>query len=98
MTGARIMTAEQARSLYPGVAADRMRTDAERWHEFLQSRFEEAERRPKYHRMLGEAYGRLTVHLDHHDMEQAQEQLDWMRAEAQFFANHPEFPAGPVDA
>lgn len=98
MTSARIMTAEQARTLFGGVASDRMRTEAERWHEFLQARFEEAERRPKYHRMLGEAYGRLTVHLDHYDTEQALEQLDWMRAEAQFFANHPDFPAGPVVA
>ncbi|WP_435217965.1 hypothetical protein [Streptomyces sp. bgisy034] len=98
MGGARIMTAEQARTLFGGLAVDQMRTEAERWHEFLQARFEEAERRPKHHRMLGEAYGRLTVHLDHYDTEQAMEQLDWMRGEAQFFANHPDFPADEADA
>ncbi|WP_043687230.1 hypothetical protein [Streptomyces xylophagus] len=97
MTGARIMTAEQARTLFDGVAADRMRTEAERWHEFLQERFEEAERRPKHHRLLGEAYGRLAACLDHGDIGQAMEHLDWMRAEAQFFANHQDFPFAQAD-
>lgn len=98
MTNARIMTPEQARTPFCGVASDQLRTEAGQWFEFLQQRFEEAERQPKYHRMLGEAYGQLSVHLDHHDTEKAMEQLDWMRAEAQFFANHPDFPAGPVEA
>ncbi|MFE3931731.1 hypothetical protein [Streptomyces sp. YIM B13508] len=57
------------------MAADRVRSEAERWHGFLQARFEEAERRPKHHRMLGEAYGRMTVYLEHHDIRQALEQL-----------------------
>ncbi|CBG71168.1 hypothetical protein SCAB_40951 [Streptomyces scabiei 87.22] len=92
MAGARIMTADQARVILGEAAADTMRTEAERWYSFLQQRFEEAERMPKYHRMLGEAYGRLTVHLDHGDTQTALESLDWMRAEAQFFANHPAFP------
>ncbi|MFD3505383.1 hypothetical protein ACFWWT_47985 [Streptomyces sp. NPDC058676] len=97
MAGDQIMTAEQAWTLFGGVAVERMRVEAERWFEFLQERFEEVERRPKYQRMLGEAYGRLTVHLDHGDIGQALKQLDWMRAEAQFFANHPDFPVGPAD-
>ncbi|MGF0174523.1 hypothetical protein ACQF36_29700 [Streptomyces sp. Marseille-Q5077] len=80
------------------LAVDRKRTEAERCHKFLQARFEEAERRPKHHRMLGEAYGRLTVHLDHYDTDQALEQLDRMRAEAQFFANHPQFPTELLNA
>ncbi|WP_162637266.1 hypothetical protein [Streptomyces griseorubiginosus] len=93
MAGAQIMTAEQARGLFGAAAADGMRTEAERWHEFLQKRFEEMERAPRYHRLLGEAYGRLTVHLDYGATEQAMECLDWMRGEAQFFANRPDFPA-----
>ena len=48
--------------------------------------------------MLGEIHGRLTVYLDHGDTDAAVECLDWMRAEAQFFANHPDFPAEPVGA
>ncbi|MET8215821.1 hypothetical protein [Streptomyces hirsutus] len=97
MAGARIMAAEQARTLFGGVTVDRMRTEAERWHEFLQARFKEAKRRPKYHRMLDEAYGRLTLHLDHYDTEQALEQLDWMRAEAHL-RQPPRLPVGEVDA
>jgi hypothetical protein len=61
----------------------------ERWHEFLQTGFEEAEWRPKCHRLLGgEAFGRLTVHFKSDDTAHAVEQLDWMRA--QFFGNHPD--------
>ena len=98
MAGARIMTAEQARGLFDSVAADALRTEAQRWYDFLQQRLEEVGRQPKYHRMLGEMYGQLTAYLDHGDVEAVVEGLDWMRAEAQFFANHPDFPAEPVDA
>ncbi|WP_328974223.1 hypothetical protein [Streptomyces canus] len=91
------MTAGQARTIFGGVAVDRVRVEAERWFEFLQEQFEEVERRPKYQRMLGEAYGRLSLHLDHGDIGQALKQLDRMMAEAQFFANHPGFPVGPAD-
>ncbi|MCZ4607398.1 hypothetical protein O3S80_27270 [Streptomyces sp. Lzd4kr] len=48
--------AEQARILFGSVAVDRMRAEAEGWHEFLPARLEETERRPEYHRLLGEAY------------------------------------------
>ncbi|MGQ4388843.1 hypothetical protein [Streptomyces sp. SAS_270] len=96
MAGARITTGRQVRPRYGGL--DALRVEAERWHEFLQARFEEVERRPKYHRMLGEAYGRLTAHLDHGDVEAATEPLNWMRAEAQFLTNHPDFPSGPAEA
>ena len=44
MAGARIMTAEQARTLFPGVAMDALREEEERWYEFLQLRVEEAGR------------------------------------------------------
>ena len=47
---------------------------------------------------LGEAYGRPTAYLDHGDVEQAMESLNWMWAEAQFFANHVCFPAGRTEA
>jgi hypothetical protein len=50
---------------------DRLYLEAEAFHEFLQMRFEETERAPRYHRMLGEAYGRLTAYLDHGDVEHA---------------------------
>ncbi|MFI9833774.1 hypothetical protein ACIHIX_39515 [Streptomyces sp. NPDC051913] len=93
MTDARIMTAEQARGIFGGTAGDSLRTEAGLWYDFLQSRFEEAERAPKHHRLLGEAYGRLTASLVHNDIEASLESLNWMRGEAQFFANHPDFPA-----
>ncbi|MFF8910536.1 hypothetical protein [Streptomyces olivaceoviridis] len=63
----------------------------ERWYGFLQQRFEEAGRMPKYHRMLGETYGRFVVHAEHGDRD-ATAYLDWMRAEAQHFSSHPDFP------
>ncbi|CQR59185.1 sle1_018 (plasmid) [Streptomyces leeuwenhoekii] len=50
---------------------------------------------PEYHRMLGETYGRFVVHAEHGD-EHAMAYLDWMRAEAQRFDRHPDFPGGPV--
>ena len=67
----------------------------DRWYDFLQQRFEEAGRMPKYHRMLGETYGRFVVHAEHGDQE-AKDYLDWMRAEAQQFSSHPDFPGGPT--
>lgn len=65
----------------------------DRWYGFLQQCFEEAGRMPKYHRMLGETYGRFVVHAEHGDPD-AMDYLDWMRAEAQRFDSHPDFP-GP---
>ncbi|SDM76947.1 hypothetical protein SAMN04487981_102521 [Streptomyces sp. cf386] len=55
MAESRIVTAEQAWTFFGSVAADGMHTEAERLARVLQERFEEAERRPKYHRMPGEA-------------------------------------------
>ncbi|GGU61857.1 hypothetical protein GCM10010274_58280 [Streptomyces lavendofoliae] len=62
-----------------------------RWYGFLQQRFEEAGRMPKYHRMLGETYGRFVVHAEHGDRV-AMDYLEWMRVEAQQFDGHPDFP------
>jgi hypothetical protein len=73
----------------PSAAA--LLTAGERWYGFLQQRFEEARRMPKYHRMLGETYGRFVV-LAEHGSQDASECLDWMRAEAQAFSDHPDFP------
>ncbi|WP_180686791.1 hypothetical protein [Streptomyces gossypiisoli] len=63
----------------------------DRWYGFLQQRFEEAGRVPKYHRMLGETYGRFVVHAEHGDRD-AEDYLDWMRTEAEQFDSHPDFP------
>jgi hypothetical protein len=68
----------------------------ERWYGFLQQRFEEARRMPKYHRMLGESYGRFVVHAERGD-QAAMDHLEWLRTEAQQFNTHPDFPGGPVE-
>jgi hypothetical protein len=82
------MTTEHARVLFVDVAVDKLRAEAERWYGFVQMKYEDVERRAKYQRMLGEAYGRLSVHLDHGEVDQATAQLDYIK----FFANDPEFP------
>lgn len=68
----------------------------EHWYGFLQQRFEEAGRMPKYHRMLGESYGRFVVHAEHGDPAAGQ-YLEWLRTEAEYFKTHPDFPGGPVE-
>ncbi|MFG2276766.1 hypothetical protein ACGFNY_44285 [Streptomyces chartreusis] len=67
-------------------------TEGDRWYGFLQQRFEEAGRMPKYHRMLGETYGRFVVHAERGYDADALDYLDWMRTEAEAFADHPDFP------
>ncbi|MEU9198133.1 hypothetical protein [Streptomyces hundungensis] len=64
---------------------EKLRQEAQRLYEFLQEH-NEGRRASKYHRMLGYAMGSFEVALKWHDLEEAQQHLNYMAVEAEFFA------------
>lgn len=77
----------------PDAYAD-MRAQLDALYSFLRARTEEGPViSPSVHQVLGFAMGYATACVENRDIVGAARKLEWMRTEAQDWAEHPDFPA-----